>query len=207
MTLRDLTQNDIPEVKKLIYATWEWPKQIKTESTLDAALGLYAGQVLNQSTTAKAAVVDGKVMGVIFCAVEGQLPVCRMLQDDGSENILALLHASESERADIAGAIATLGGTYAALLEGREYDATVTFLAVNPEAQGLKLGKKLWDFAMDYFKAHNAKNMYLFTDTSCNYGFYEHLGLSRRNELPMEFHLGGQEVKLTSFLYDFTIKT
>lgn len=201
--LKNVEQQDIPEIKRLIYMTWEWPKQLKSQTVLDAALGIYANQVLNQSTFAKAATLDGKMVGVIFCAAKEENPVYRMLQDDGSEHTIALLNAPESERLDICNALTTLAQTYTNHLNGREYDGTITFLAISPEAQGLKLGKKLWTAAVEYFKTHNVRSMYLFTDTSCNYGFYEHLGMSRQHEQNCKFFLNNQELKITSFLYDY----
>ena len=203
LLFRNVEQQDIQDIKKLIYMTWEWPKQLKNQVILDAALGIYANHVLNQSSFAKAAILDGKMVGVIFCASKEEKPIYRMIQDDGSEYTLALLGASESERLDICHALRTLSQTFEKHLEGREYDGTITFLAISPEAQGLKLGRKLWDTAAEYFKTHNVKSMYLFTDTTCNYGFYEHLGMSRRREQNAEFFLNGKELKITSFLYEY----
>ena len=200
---RDVGAGDIGDVKRLIYLTWEWPKMIKGQSTIDATLGVYVNQVLNASTFARVAVVDGEVVGVIFCGAAGESPVYRMLQDSGAEHALALLNAPEDDRVDICHALSMLTKAYDTHLEGREYDGTITFLAICPEAQGMNLGRQLWNLAEEYFKTHNTKSIYLFTDTSCNYGFYEHLGFSRRHEQDLKFHLNGENLDITSYLYDY----
>lgn len=35
---------------------------------------------------------------------------------------------------------------------------------------------------LEYMKSQNIKDFYLYTDTSCNYGFYEHQGMIKRKE-------------------------
>lgn len=44
---------------------------------------------------------------------------------------------------------------------------------------------------------------YLFTDTSCNYGFYEHQGMVRRCEKEHMFNINGQLAKMNFFIYDY----
>ena len=45
---------------------------------------------------------------------------------------------------------------------------------------------------------------YLFTDTSCNYGFYEHQGIIKRNEKEHLFNLNDHIIKMNFFIYDYT---
>jgi len=201
--MRDVVQQDIKNMKKLIHWTWEWPKQIVNEVVLDATLGIYTNQVLNESSFAKVITIDDKMAGVIFCAVKKERPVYRMMQHDDAEYALVLASAPEPERLEICHALRTLSQTYEKHLEGREYDGTITFLAVSPEAQGLKLGKKLWDAATEYFRTHNVKSMYLFSDTTCNYGFYEYLGMKSCHKLDVEFIINGKSEKITSFLFEY----
>lgn len=46
------------------------------------------------------------------------------------------------------------------------------------------------------------KEFYLFTDTTCNYGFYEHQGMIRRLEKEHTFHIKGQQKIINFFIYD-----
>ena len=54
-----------------------------------------------------------------------------------------------------------------------KYDAEIVLLIVDPKLQGKGLGKKLIDFAIKKVRKEGAQNVFLLTDTSCNYKFYD----------------------------------
>ena len=56
---------------------------------------------------------------------------------------------------------------------------------------------------VDYMKSRGISAFYLFTDTSCNYPFYEHLGLTRRCEKKQVVDVKGEQGEMTFFLYDY----
>ena len=62
------------------------------------------------------------------------------------------------------------------LLRGckKTYPAELALFAVRSSCQGKGIGKKLFHSALAYLKQQGLDEFYLFTDTSCNYGFYEH---------------------------------
>ena len=62
------------------------------------------------------------------------------------------------------------------------------------DEQLLRGCKKTYPAGLDEF--------YLFTDTSCNYGFYEHQGMCRRGQREHLFQINGQTVSMNFFLYD-----
>ena len=51
------------------------------------------------------------------------------------------------------------------------------------------------------------RNFYLFTDTSCNYGFYESQGMRRCCEKKLSLQIGKEKQEMTFFLYDYQYKT
>lgn len=55
-----------------------------------------------------------------------------------------------------------------------EFDGVLTLFAVHSECRGKGVGKKLLSDLDAYWKEHQVKSIYLYTDTTCNYGFYEH---------------------------------
>ena len=65
------------------------------------------------------------------------------------------------------------------------------------------LGRKLFQTVVDYMKSRGTSAFYLFTDTSCNYPFYEHLGLTRRCEKKQVVDVKGEQGEMTFFLYDY----
>ena len=88
---------------------------------------------------------------------------------------------------------------------GCTYEGEVAFFAVSSRARGKGIGKELFCSLLDYMKSQNLKNFYLFTDTSCNYGFYEHQGMLRRGKKDTTFHINGEQATMSFFLYDSQI--
>ena len=72
-----------------------------------------------------------------------------------------------------------------------EYQGEIAFFAVNSRYRGIGLGKKLFDAARDYMRNRRISNFFLFTDTTCNYPFYERRGMERRGGARP--HLCGKE--------------
>ena len=63
----------------------------------------------------------------------------------------------------------------------------------------------LFQSALNYMKQEKLKEFYLFTDTSCNYGFYEHQGMKRRLEKKHVFNIKGQQAVMNFFIYDYQL--
>ena len=76
---------------------------------------------------------------------------------------------------------------------------------MDASCRGKGIGKKLFQSAMNYINDEKLKEFYLFTDTSCNYGFYEHQGMVRRCEKEHVFNIEGQTAKMKFFIYDYNI--
>ena len=62
---------------------------------------------------------------------------------------------------------------------GRPYPAEIVLFIVSPEARGRGVGGRLFRAAMLYLHKHDVADYFLFTDTSCDVGFYDHQGLTR----------------------------
>ena len=62
------------------------------------------------------------------------------------------------------------------------FDCELAFFVVDANQQGLGIGKKLYKQFLNYMASEDLNTFYLFTDTTCNYAFYEHQGLDRLAE-------------------------
>ena len=76
---------------------------------------------------------------------------------------------------------------------------------MDESCRGKGIGKLLFQSALDYAKEEKMDKFYLFTDTSCNFGFYEHQGMVRRKEKEHRFDIKGQSAKMNFFIYDYTM--
>ena len=61
----------------------------------------------------------------------------------------------------------------------RPYPAEIVLFLVSPEARGRGVGGRLFRAAMAYLRGQGVSDYFLFTDTGCDVGFYEHQGLTR----------------------------
>ncbi len=57
--------------------------------------------------------------------------------------------------------------------QSQDYGGELTFLATHPGYRGLGIGKELYRRFFDYMNGENVQHFYVFTDTTCNYAFYE----------------------------------
>ena len=85
----------------------------------------------------------------------------------------------------------------------KKYDGEVAFFAISSKARGKGIGKKMFCNMLEYMKLQNINDFYLFTDTTCNYGFYEHQGMKRRLEKEHIFNIKGQQAVMNFFIYDY----
>ena len=81
---------------------------------------------------------------------------------------------------------------------GKTYQAEIALFLVSPEAKGHGVGGRLFAHMLDRFHALGIRQYFLFTDTTCDYGFYEHKGLQRAGVRNLALAHGEQ---LQCFLY------
>jgi predicted N-acetyltransferase YhbS len=205
IVIREIEAGDLTTIKAMIDEAWDWAELVESQKVLDATLGLYLNQILYESSFARVAVLDNKVVGCIFGFVDGEAPKYRMLQEDGLEHSLTLLNATECERKDVYECISKLNGVYDQLISGKEdlYDGTLDFFVVSEEVQGLGIGKMLWHELGIYFQEKNAKSIYVYTDSECNVEFYDHSGFQRKSEQELTYTFSDGDWTVDVYLYDY----
>ena len=205
ITIRDIDAKDIPDIHCVIRTIWDWDDVSDDQAVVDATVGMYLNDVLYDSTFGKIALLGDQVVGVIFGSVEGQPAIFRGVQTNSMEHMMVLLGASDDDRHNIYDYLSKLRGAYEQLICGREdgYDGTLDFLVLSEDARGMGIGKKLWHELTKYFKAHKVQTIYVYTDTDCNFGFYEHLGFARIGEKMVAFEEYGESYTENIFLYDY----
>lgn len=138
---------------------------------------------LTLSTWANVAVLDdGTFAGVTLVRVAGDMPLFDQAAVD-------LEHTRQELLASPAGAQALSGiedgfFMHEAILEEDSDIATTTqaeleLFMVSPNAQGKGVGRTLWNDLYAALAEHNVHAFFLHTDSSCDYGFYDHKGLQK----------------------------
>lgn len=86
-----------------------------------------------------------------------------------------------------------------------EFDGVLTLFAVNEKCRGLGVGKTLLAGLLEYLKKQDVKHIYLYTDTTCNYGFYEYQGFERLEEQSIVLTKDGHSFDMDVFLYGYFV--
>lgn len=81
--------------------------------------------------------------------------------------------------------------------------STMLKFLVSKESRGLGVGKALISQTFDYMKDFNVESLYLYTDTRCNYGFYDSQNFKRLNEKKVYFDSPNDSLDI--FLYSYKL--
>ena len=209
--IREIEERDFPILKSLIVEAfgegWNLGRFDQSEDFFQALLEVYQSMFLNSSTFGRVAVLGGKVVGAILVSAKGEVEKFRLFQTDVAPNTLTLLAAPEAERKDIVEHLSISFQTIGQLLENRidTFDGSLEFIAVSKQAQGLKIGKALWDEAVTYFNSKNVKSIYLIADSACNVGFYDCNGFLRVAEEEAIYNYTTGRKTSTVFVYEYQL--
>lgn len=77
-------------------------------------------------------------------------------------------------------------------------DGEILFLAANPEMKVKGKGSFLLN---EFTRREKGKNIYLYTDNTCTYQFYEHRGFRRAGEKDVVLKIGNKTIDLQCLLY------
>lgn len=200
---REVKSSDYSALEKIISDTWKYetfcsPKTAKKMSKL------YLASCLSNQDFTCVAVNNGEPVGVIMAKDEQN-------HKTKSRYILRCLFAGmamflSKEGRQIANVFKGFDTLDRELLKksGKTFDGELAFFAIDSNQRGMGTGKELFHRAQGFMKAQNIKNFYLYTDSSCNYGFYEHQGMKRLNEKICSLKPYADK-DLIFFLYEYVI--
>mgnify|MGYP004548923163 CR=1 FL=1 len=79
----------------------------------------------------------------------------------------------------------------------------LVFFALRADFRKKGIGRDLFEHALQYMQKENIPRFFLYTDTSCNYGFYECMGMKRRAEKNIFFDYEETSENMTFFVYEY----
>ena len=77
-------------------------------------------------------------------------------------------------------------------------DGEIVFLAADSNSKVKGIGTKILE---EFEKREKGKRVYLYTDDSCTYQFYDHRGFERVKEKSITLNLNNKQVPITCMLY------
>ena len=204
ITYREFQKQDTTYVADIIKEAWNYDR-LTTPKTAKKLSMLYLYSCLSNQTYTQVALENDIPIGIIMekNAASHKCPFRYRLKQIGA---LVSIYLSKEGR-KVMKTFESVNHIDKDLIKetGCTYEGEVSFFAVSSRARGKGIGKELFRSLLDYMKSQKLKNFYLFTDTSCNYGFYEHQGMIRRGQKENTFHINGEHAKMSFFLYDSQI--
>ncbi|WP_125963311.1 GNAT family N-acetyltransferase [Bifidobacterium dolichotidis] len=181
VSFRLLERDDYPALIELVRQAWF--SDVEDDKLAEELAELDFEHCLSRATLAQVAVRNGIPVGLILGRVDSKetrsiinthhTNVVRLTMNvlqtaEGRKEMRKLRHML-SEQMKL---------MRQAKQQGRAYDAEVVMFIVDPTLRGYGIGKTLFDWLLGEFDASGVKNYFLWTDTTCDYGFYEHRGLN-----------------------------
>ena len=191
--IRRLRRADYPALVELIRQTWyvdqtdgdtgghEPADRARRHSVAWRLAAIDAHDCLARATHAAVAEQNGRVLGVILGSIPMNVTRMQILRHRWQQASLALpMLANRAGRNGLREQLAILHADRALIqTTGNDYQAEIVLFLVSPEAKGQGVGGRLFAHMLDWFQAIGVSEYFLFTDTTCDYGFYEHKGLER----------------------------
>ena len=202
ITLREYQKEDFQELENIIRETWHYDEFSSSETAARLAR-VFLNSCLTNHTFSRVAVWNGKPVGIILCKITAGYKCPLKYRAAQIKSILSLYLSKEGR--NVSKIFGNVNGIDKQLLTdaGKSYPAELALFAVDPSCRGKGIGKMLFQAVLDYLKEQKLDEFSLFTDTSCNYGFYEHQGMRRHCEKEHIFNINGQTAKMSFFIYEY----
>lgn len=203
---RELIKDDYNQVKELICEAFGFDEFIKDPKILDSILTVYLQGCIFDSSFSKVAVKNNQVIGIILGKANNDKKNIRKLHNSFSylNNIIKLALCG-SENKKLIKEFSKVTSTYKDIIKGKEdsFQGCIQLFIVSKESRGLGVGKSLVASLFEYMNFMNVNSLYLYTDTRCNYGFYDSQNFNRLCE--KEINFDAMDASLNVFLYGYTL--
>lgn len=202
---RNIKKSDYPTIKELINSAWHFERFATNEKIREDILEIYLRNCLKEQTFTRVVEDEGKVVGILVGRSENEYKKFRMSTHDLPIiwHIIKLCFSEEARQTTKG--YRSFSKAYRELIENRvqEFDGELVLFIVDESYRGQGMGKKLTTLFFEYMKQTQTKHIYLYTDTECNYGFYDKQGFEKVDERWIEVeNLAGKQ-KMGVYLYSY----
>ena len=179
--IRPIKKDDIVPLGHIISDTWGFGESFSEKPAFRMGK-LYLAQSLNESNFCRVAEIDGEVSGLITARadklkrgsikvklflIKSFIPVLFNTEALGASKILKDIEALNKR-------------LYKA--SGKDFSGEIPLFVMKDSAKGKGVGGRLYGEALEFMKANGTKEFFIYTDTTCDYGFYDHKGAKRLSQ-------------------------
>ena len=202
--IREYQKADHKALENVVREAWKYDRFCSSKTAAKMAKAYLNSCLINQTFT-RVAEINGEPAGIIM-GKDIQNHKCPFsLRIKWIQSIVSLYASKEGRK--ISKIFERVQEIDRELLSscGKVYKGELAFFAIREKYRGKGLGRELFQTVVDYMKSNSISAFYLFTDTSCNYPFYEHLGLTRCCEKKQVIDVNGEKDDMTFFIYDYKV--
>ena len=206
ITYRKINKNDYNYIKDMMNKNFYLYEYIEDKRILDTFLNSYLYNCLAEKTFSMVAEKDGKTVGIIlgnakqeYKTYKASLNIIKAFYYTLLTGIKAKIYKTNIKQ------YKGIVEIYNKLMKkaNKNFDGVLTLFVVNDKYQGYGIGKKLLSYFFEYEKQNNVKNIYVYTDSKCNYKFYDSQGFKKINEDVFKVKTINNQFDLNIFLYEY----
>lgn len=203
---RNILKEDYPSIKHLINKAFGFDEFLKAPVFLDSTLNIYLQECILSSNYSKVAVKNNKVIGIILGSSKNDKNKLRK-----PHNYLSALSSfikitfTKKENKKTLKEFGKIQDIYNEMIKNKEnkFQGCIELFIVSEESRGLGVGKTLLNQLFNYMTSTNVNSLYLYTDTRCNYGFYDSQNFKRLMEKELKFQVVPETLKIFLYGYNF----
>lgn len=201
VVFRDFEAQDLASLSNIVADVWhaDAPEHLRqTYGTVDFAT------FARRATFGRVVEINGRAEGVALARAGRATSVSSAAWDAVRDRALRDIAAGSPEAAEgLRQRLAEEARLDAELLaeSGEDDRFELVLFAVSSETRGRGVGTKLLSQAQDCLKGESAKGMFLFTDSSCTWQYYEARGMRRSAQRTVGE--GGEKLEMYVYATDF----
>lgn len=205
ITYRELRKEDYRQMERILGDTWGFSRRCKDQKVVRLLEKSYWASLLTQENFARVALINGKPVGVVLARKEGKgrknftmnfrglfYGIRLGLSQEGRSNLKLFRELNRQNRQMFKE-------------QGEKFDGELIYLNILRSKKGKGMGTQLWEDAKAFIKENGDKNFFFFTDTTCDYKFYEKKGCQRICASEKIVDISGQRKHLEMFIYKYEL--
>lgn len=208
LVYREIRKSDYSRVKELINEAFKFKQYTSNSKVLDIILEIYIRSCLLEQDYTEVIEENGEIMGLLFGKTNKKSNFVK-----NANNIWSLLvcwaRALFTAKKDkgILLDFKKVTNAYSNLIKecNDNFDGEVVLFIVDEKYRGRGIGKKLVNNYLDFCKSKAVRSLYLFTDSKCNYGFYDNSGFKRMGEKQININTINGPSDLGVYLYSYKV--
>lgn len=201
---RNVKSEDFNKIKLMMEVAWKYQEMFDESFMGEIVVESFFNEVLHNSSYSQVAELDGEVVGVIFGRVDSEDPKLRMLEPHMGKQIRDVLTASKEDQEVYINYYETTKLAHEILMRNKEkeYDSSIELFLIEEKARGYQIGSTLLKEIENYFHQQHAKKVFLYTDTECDYTFYDYKKFTQVEEWSPQLSSKGFSEDFTYYLYE-----